>query len=164
MEKLGFTKQRHIRIATEGALLGSILDHGFNPDLIVVSDDAGQFDVFLHALCWIHAERKINNLVGFNDEQRAAVDEARKQIWEFYRDLKAYKENPSTDKKAELESGFEDIFTAKTCFETLNQALKRLHNNKSELLLVLKYPFLPLHNNLSLSSFLENPQDWVKAA
>ena len=134
---------------------GSILEHGFNPRLIVLSDDAGQVDVFLHALCWIHAERKINKLVGYNDDQRTAVDEARNQIWEFYRDLKAYKKNPTVEKKAELELRFDQIFTAKTCFETLNQALKRVHNNKSELLLVLEYPFLPLHNNLSENDIRE---------
>jgi len=31
----------------------------------------------------------------------------------------------------------------------LNQALKRIYNNKQELLLVLEYPEIPLHNNES---------------
>ena len=44
----GITKERHVRIATEGALLGSVLEHGFNRDLAIVSDDAGQFNVLLH--------------------------------------------------------------------------------------------------------------------
>jgi len=34
-------------------------------------------------------------------------------------------------------------------FISLNQALQRLHRNKSELLRVLQFPELPLHNNLS---------------
>jgi hypothetical protein len=57
--------QRHIRIAREGALLGSVLAHGFNPELVIISDDAGQFNLLLllHALCWIHAERTIRKLV-----------------------------------------------------------------------------------------------------
>ena len=131
------------------------MEHGFNPQLVILSDDAGQFDVFLHALCWIHAERKINKLVGFNDDQKAAVAKIRQDIWEFYRDLKAFKKNPTPEKKIELDLRFDEIFTAKTCFETLNQALKRLYNNKSELLLVLKYPFLPLHNNLSENDIRE---------
>ena len=63
--------------------------------------------------------------------------------------LKRTKKNPSKKKKAELELRFDVIFTTRTCFETLNQALTRLYKNKSELLLVLEYPFLPLHNNLS---------------
>ena len=46
-----------VRIATEGALWGSVTAHGFLPDTVIVSDDAGQFDVGRHGLCWIHAER-----------------------------------------------------------------------------------------------------------
>ena len=38
-------------IATEGALWGSIKAHGFLPDTVLVSDDAGQFAVGHHALC-----------------------------------------------------------------------------------------------------------------
>ena len=34
---MSFTKKRHIRIATEGALLGSIQEHGsINPDLVIL--------------------------------------------------------------------------------------------------------------------------------
>ena len=145
----GITRERHIRIATEGALLASVLDHGINPNLAIVSDDAGQFNILLHALCWVHAERTIHKLVGFNDEQRKALEATRTQIWDFYGELKAYREHPSEDQKAALQIRFDEIFTTHTCFATLNQALKRLHNNKSELLLVLERPDIPLHNNLS---------------
>jgi len=37
----------------------------------------------------------------------------------------------------------------------MNLALKRLHQNKKELLLVLKHPEIPLHNNLSESDIRE---------
>ena len=148
---LNITQERHVRIATEGALLGSILEHGFNPKIVILSDDAGQFNILLllHALCWIHAERTIKKLVGFNDEQRVALDGIRTQIWDYYDELKAYKEAPSVEKKIALETRFDEIFTTQTCFATLNQALKRLHKNKSELLLVLDRPDIPLHNNTS---------------
>jgi hypothetical protein len=59
---INITMPRHIQIATEGALLGSVLEYGFNTDMVIVSDDAGQFDILLHALCWIHAERTIHKL------------------------------------------------------------------------------------------------------
>jgi len=151
------TDQRHIRIATEGALLGSVLEHGFNPELVIISDDAGQFNLvlLLHALCWIHAERTIRKLVGFNDEQRTALEDTRTQIWDFYEVLKAYREEPGEIKKAEIEECFDAIFTQETCYETLNLALKRLHKKKDELLLVLENPSIPLHNNLSESDIRE---------
>jgi hypothetical protein len=42
-----------------------------------------------------------------------------------------------------IQRRFDEIFTTKTRFETLNQVLKRLHRNKAELLLVLERPELP---------------------
>ena len=149
LKDLGITSPRHVRIATEGALLGAVLDHGVNPDLVIVSDDAGQFNVLLHALCWIHAERTIRKLVGFNDKQRAALENTRTRIWDFYKALKGYKGAPCEAKKTEIKERFDEIFTQKTCFATLNLALRRLHKNKAELLLVLERPDIPLHNNLS---------------
>ena len=151
LKVLGITKQRHVRIATEGALLGSVLSHGVNPKLIVVSDDAGQFNLLLllHALCWIHAERHMAKLVGFNDGQRQDLDRVRSQVWDLYQILKLYKQSPSDALKSDVLERFDMIFTQKTRFETLNQLLKRLHKNKSELLLVLDHPELSLHNNLS---------------
>ena len=145
------TKASHVRLATEAALLGSLLHHGCNPELVILSDDAGQFHIrgLLHALCWIHAERTLRKLVGFTEQQRAALEGVRTEVWEFYRDLKAYREAPSSELKATLETRFDTIFTKKTCYETLNQALARLHSNKAELLLVLERPDIALHNNLA---------------
>jgi len=149
LDAWGITNQRHIRIATEGVLLGSALEHGLNPGLIVMSDDAGQFNVLMHALCWIHAERTLTKLIGFSDKQRADLDNARTQVWDLYQILKAYKQSPNENKKLEIQERFDAIFTQYTCFASLNLALERLYKNKSELLLVLQYPDIPLHNNLS---------------
>lgn len=144
---IGLTTARHVQIATEGALLGSVLSHEIAPDLVILSDDAGQFNVLRHALCWVHAERTIHKLLPFSAAQREAVETVRGQIWELYQDLKAYQQAPSPPQKRQLARRFETIFTAKTCFQTLNLALKRLHQNKAELLLVLDRPEVPLHNN-----------------
>ena len=119
--------------------------HGWNFNLAIVSDDAGQFNVFLHGLCWIHAERTLSKLVGVNDNQRAALEAKRSEVWDFYDDLKSYKRAPTKEKTAELRKRFDTIFTGKTCFATLNQALLRLHRNKEELLLVLQRPDIPWH-------------------
>jgi len=37
----------------------------FLPDTVIVSDDAGQFNVGQHGLCWVHAERLIHKLDTF---------------------------------------------------------------------------------------------------
>jgi hypothetical protein len=54
-----------------------------------------------------------------------------------------------------LEDRFDEIFTQKTDYQMLNLALGRLYNNKSELLLVLDRPEIPLHNNLSENDIRE---------
>ncbi len=154
LDSLDCTNNRHILIATEGVLLGSILEHGdIHQDLVIVSDDAGQFDFLLYA--GYTAELSINKLVGFNDSQRDALEEIRTRIWEFYGGLKTYKQTPGEDKKAELEKRFDGRFTSRNCYATLNQALKRIHKNKSELLLVLERPNIPLHNNASETDIRE---------
>ncbi len=149
LKTLGIVTKRHVQIVTEGALIGSVLEHGFNPEMVIISDDAGQFNIFLHALCWIHAERTISKLVGFNEWQRQALVDIKSRLWSFYSDLKLYKEDPCPTFRDELEEQFDQLFTTRTCFASLNLALQRIYNNKSELLLVLKRPEIPLHNNLS---------------
>jgi len=149
LARMAITNQRHVRIATEGALLGSVLYHGFSKELVILSDDAGQFNILLHALCWIHAERTIHKLVPCTDEESKAIEDMRDRIWQLYRDLKAYKETPDEKTKDELEKRFDELFATSTCSEVLNAALRRVGNNKKELLLVLDRPDIPLHNNLS---------------
>lgn len=149
LAKWKITMVRHVRIATEGALLGAVLAHGIHPRLAIVSDDAGQFNVLLHALCWIHAERVLARLVGFNTAQRADLDAVRTTLWQLYRDLQAYRAAPTEAAKQALTARFDALCATRTCFASLNQALRRMHRNKTELLLVLERPDLPLHNNLS---------------
>ena len=76
-----------VRIATEGALWGTIQAHGLLPGTVIVSDDAGQFRLGEHALCWVHAERLIHKLVPTTDEQRRAIELKRTLIWWLYADL-----------------------------------------------------------------------------
>ena len=149
LDRLGITKDRHVRIATEGALLGSVLHHGFSKELVILSDDAGQFNILLHALCWIHAERTIHKLIPCSDEESKAIEDIRDHIWQLYRDLKAYKEMTDEETKFALEKRFDEIFATQTCSKVLNAALRRVAKNKAELLLVLDRPDIPLHNNLS---------------
>ena len=134
-------------IATEGALWGSVKAHGLLPDTVIVSDDAGQFKIGSHGLCWVHAERLVHKLDTFTDDNRAAQATVRELIWEFYADLKAYRCAPTPRRKAALGARFDRIFTRKTGFVTLDRLLARLHANKSELLMVLDRPEIPLHTN-----------------
>ena len=151
LERLGITALTvtpdPVQIATEGALWGSIHAHEFLREGVVVSDDAGQFAVGRHALCWVHAERLVHKLDTFTDHQRAAQQRVRSLIWRFYADLKAYRTNPTPRRRGQLRTRFDRIFCRHTGFVTLDRLLARLHANKAELLAVLDYPDIPLHTN-----------------
>ncbi len=136
-----------VKIVTEGALWGSIKAHGFLKDTVILSDDAGQFDVGRHALCWVHAERLVHKLDAFTDLHYAAQQQARSLIWWFYRDLKAYRCDPTCRDTAALRARFDWIFQRRTGFDILDRLLARLHANKPELLMVLERPEIPLHTN-----------------
>jgi hypothetical protein len=151
LQRLGFHDLKHSldppRLATEGALWGAIRAHGLLPDTVVLSDDAGQFEVARHALCWVHAERLVHKLDTFCDAHRKAQKHLRSLIWRFYGDLKAYKRQPSHRRKAQMLARFDRIFKRRTGFAMLDRLLARLHANKAELLTVLDRPEIPLHTN-----------------
>ena len=136
-----------IRIATEGALWGSVQAHEFLCDAVVLSDDAGQFNIGRHALCWVHTERLVHKLETFTDQHRAAQTRVRGLIWDFYADLKAYQLKPGQRRASALRARFDRIFLRRTGFATLDRLLARLHANKAELLMVLERPEIPLHTN-----------------
>jgi hypothetical protein len=155
LKALDIKTDHHVRIATEGALVGSIIHHGFNKNMAIISDDAGQFNIFLHGLCWVHAERTVHKLIGFTKKHTKLLENTRTDIWTLYRELKDYRLNPDKLKKVELEKQFDELFTRKTKWASLDLALQRIYKNKKELLLVLDRPDIPLHNNLSENDIRE---------
>ena len=110
---------RAVALATEGALIGGLAAQGFNLDIGLVSDDAGQFDLFVHGLCWVHAERPLSHLVPLNESDRRAIAWVRQQVWFVYRDLKAYRQQPDSAAKAPITAGFEALCATETTCEPL---------------------------------------------
>jgi Transposase IS66 family len=150
---LGLTELRltpdPVRVASEAALWGAICAEDRLAGAVILSDDAGQFRVGDHALCWVHAERLVHKLVPANDRQRNAVEITRRMIWWLYRQLKDYKRAPTSERAAELSARFDRIFKRRTGYATLDKLLKRLLANKDELLRVLERPEIPLNTNAS---------------
>ena len=151
LERLGISALKvnpdPVMVATEGALWGSVKAHGFLPNTVIVSDDAGQFNLGQHGLCWVHCERLVHKLDAFTDDNRAAQAAVRGLIWQLYADLKAYRRNPIKRRKTVLRASFDRIFQRRTGFITLDRLLARLNANKPELLVVLDRPDTPLHTN-----------------
>ena len=149
---------RAVALATEGALIGGLVAQGFNLDMGLVSDDAGQFNLFVHGLCWVHAERPLQHLLPLTDSDRRAIAWVRQQVGFLYRDLKAYRQHPDPTTKTQITAGFEALCATETTCEPLNHVLQGLQRNQAELLRVLERPDLPLHNNRSEN----NLRDMVK--
>lgn len=155
LAELGISGERHVRMASEGALLGSLIAHGVSPELAVMSDGALQFVVLLHILCWIHLERLLARMTPISELHREAIEKIRDLIWELYRDLKAYRQKPDPARIPELEARFDALVNQQTDFTTVNAVLKQMRERKAELLAVLERPELPLHNNTSESHLRE---------
>jgi len=139
-----------VLIASEGALWGAIRHQGLLQDTVIVSDDAGQFRVGVHALCWVHAERLVHKLVPANDKQRNAIAIAKRMIWWCYGSLKEYKLAPSPQQAQVLRARFDRIFKrGATGYVMLDRLLRRLFRHKDALLRVLDRPEIPLNTNAS---------------
>jgi len=148
LAELGIEAKLHVRLSTEGALLGQIIEQGVSPKLVILSDGAQQFEILVHASCWIHAERPLARVVPYNDAHRAAIAQVRQQIWELYKDLKAYRAQPDPAQKPLLEARFDALVGQQTDYPTsIGQVLKSMRDYKADLLLVLDRPEVPLHNN-----------------
>ena len=155
LEVEGICGKRVRQVVTEGALLGSVVHHGLPSGFIILSDDAGQFNILQHALCWVHAERALDKVVAYTKQEHAELKAIQDGLWTLYRDLKAYKDAPNEQTRATLSMRFDELFTTTTHSESLNKVLQRLYGNKAELLLVLEHPEIPLHNNGSENAIRE---------
>jgi Transposase IS66 family len=155
LTELGITDERRVRIATEGALLGGLIARGVSPDLGVLSDGASQFVLFVHAGCWVHAERPLAKLVPHNDQHRAEIEKTRSQIWELYQELKAYRAQPDATQRPVLEARFDALVEQQTGYPSINGVLKEMRDHKADLLRVLERPEIPLHNNAMESDIRE---------
>jgi hypothetical protein len=114
-----------------------------------VSDDAPQFQylAFWHSLCWVHVARpikKLNPIIPIHIEEQ---EKALSSLWEYYRTLMDFKRNPAEFNVEEIREQFDSIFSRNTGYPALDKILNSILANKEKLLMVLKYPQIPLHNN-----------------
>lgn len=143
------------RIATEGALIGGLVCQGRSLTLCVLSDGARQFNVFEHALCWIHAERALTQLNPILRLDQQGLSWVKHEFWTLYRELGAYREAPGQEARERIELLFDQLCTLTTSYAPLNQVLRRFGEQREDLLRVLDHPQVPLHNNLSENDIRE---------
>lgn len=115
----------------------------------LVCDDAPQFKLLTDnlALCWVHEGRHYKKLSPFVPYHQEILDKFLDEFWDYYRELLAYRDSPNQETKSKLKSKFWELFGTKTGYKQLDERKQLTTAKESELLLVLEYPELPLHNN-----------------
>jgi hypothetical protein len=154
--KMGIVSAKAIQVVTEAALLGGVMEQGMGDPLQILSDGARQFNVLRHGLCWVHAERALRRLPGNTQQQRDNIAEMQDLLWQYYRQLQSYQQQPTAESKAMLWQGFDQIFGR--CYRhhaSLNTVLHQFRQHKAELLQVLDCPQFPLHNNAAETDIRE---------
>lgn len=115
----------------------------------LLCDDAAQYRLVTdeRGLCWVHEGRHYTKLIAHIPLHRARLDDFRTDFWAYYRELLAYRERPTPEEAARLEQRFDELFATETGFRLLDERIALTRDKRAGLLLVLRHPELPLHNN-----------------
>jgi hypothetical protein len=116
---------------------------------LLVCDDAPQFTWLTEelALCWVHEGRHYKKLVPALPQHRLLLTDFLTDFWAFYRDLLAYRQQPTPAAQGQLLVAFAALFSRETGYAQLDERIARTRGKQAHLLLVLTHPELPLHNN-----------------
>jgi hypothetical protein len=116
---------------------------------LLLSDDAAVYDQMTdaHALCWVHDGRHYAKLEPVVREHQRVLAAFRKEYWEYYRKLAAYRTAPGIERAKALRQEFEQLVTRRTGYAALDERIAKTAANGELLLLMLEHPEIPLHNN-----------------
>lgn len=118
---------------------------------LLICDDAPQFKLITEdlALCWVHDGRHYKKLMPFILYHRQLINTFLTRYWDFYDRLLEYKKDPTPKDKVILEKKFDELFSTVTGYDGLDERISKTREKKTELLMVLDHPEIPLHNNSS---------------
>jgi hypothetical protein len=116
---------------------------------LLVCDDAPQFNWVTEELasCWVHEGRHYKKLTPYVPDHRRLVDAFLERFWAFYDELLTYRQQPTAAAHARLGAAFDVLFSTVTGYSALDERIAKTQAKKACLLMVLKHPEIPLHNN-----------------
>ena len=116
---------------------------------LLVCDDAPQCNWLTVelALCWIHEYRHYKKLIPRIPYHRKTLDSFKESFWKLYRQLLAYRQNPTQKDAHYLRGEFERLFEQITGYQQLDERKALTLAKKEPLLMVLSHPEILLHNN-----------------
>jgi hypothetical protein len=115
----------------------------------LIVDEAPQFNLISKhkGLCWVHDGRHYEKLNPIVPANRVILDTFLETYWDYYQKLLDYSSQPTDNAALLLSIEFDAIFSTRTGYDDLDDRIAKTLAKKESLLLVLKFPFLPLHNN-----------------
>ncbi|MBA3389236.1 MAG: transposase [Rubrobacter sp.] len=115
----------------------------------LLCDDAAQYRLLTDdlGLCWVHEARHYKKLTPYLAQHQQLLADFRTEVWTYYRELLAYREQPTPAEAVRLDRRFDALFATETGFRLLDERIALTRDKKAGLLLVLRHPELPLHNN-----------------
>ncbi len=116
---------------------------------LLISDDAPQFREVTEeqALCWVHEARHYKKMTPFVDYHQQLLADFQTKFWHFYHQLQQYRTGPTQTLAAALSAEFDTLFSTVTGYEALDKRIAQTKAKKDKLLMVLRHPEIPLHNN-----------------
>jgi Transposase IS66 family len=116
---------------------------------LLLCDDAPQFNALTAelALCWIHEYRHYKKLTPRFLAHCDLLEHFAKTFWKLYRDLLAYRDDPSPAQAETLRAAFDLLFGQKSGYDQLDERKALTLAKKEPLLMVLSHPEILLHNN-----------------
>lgn len=142
-------KIQRARILEAGAIASYHKGIGHPVVEVLICDDAPQFKLVSDelGLCWIHEGRHYKKLNPVLPDNVKKLEGFQEKFWQYYKKLKKYKDEPTEGASKELSKEFDKLFSTKTRYDVLDKRIAKTKAKKQELLTVLDYPDIPLHNN-----------------
>jgi hypothetical protein len=118
---------------------------------LLVCDDAGQSKGITEeiGLCWVHDGRHYKKLMPVVSLHQQQLGETVSEFWQYYQELREYQKNPTKAEAERLEQRFDELFGTVTGYQALDERIEKTQAKKPSLLVVLRHPEVPLHNNAS---------------
>lgn len=127
------------------------LAEGEQLEIPLITDDAKQYYNLskISCLCWIHEIRHYKKLNPHLEYHKKILESVLHELYEIYRNLQLYKNNPNCILKNEIISRFKAVIFKPHNYHELDLRLTATWRNRNRLLQVLDYPYIPIHNNES---------------
>jgi hypothetical protein len=142
-------KQHRSVVLSAAAVAAYHAERGVSIVQTLVCDDAPQFKWLTRwlALCWVHEGRHYKKLEPVVALHQALLKDFLTRFWAYYDQLLEYRQHPTAQEALRLEAEFDALFDTPSGYAGLDKRTASTRSNKDALLLVLKFPELPLHNN-----------------